>query len=195
MTRVQILTHEFVEYIPRELKDGVVYVSIPFATVIHKCCCGCGQQVVTPLSPSQWTLSFDGKSISLHPSIGNWNFPCKSHYWIKQIVSPGHRDGRNNRLPPRSVRMLLRLHTSLRFSSDPTNEPSPPLPLSPRNVKGGVLAVLSSDCSANRFPPRINRLADVSSRGGSIAGLGSLGVETLLLFPQLEKVEGRLFRI
>ena len=84
MTRVQTLTHEFVEYIPRELKDGVVYVSIPFATVIHNCCCGCGQQVVTPLSPSQWTLIFDGKSISLHPSIGNWNFPCKSHYWIKQ---------------------------------------------------------------------------------------------------------------
>ena len=84
MTRVQTLAHEFVEYVPRELKDGVVYVSIPFATVIHKCCCGCGRQVVTPLSPSQWALTFDGKSISLHPSIGNWNFPCKSHYWIKQ---------------------------------------------------------------------------------------------------------------
>jgi len=78
------LTHEFVEYVPRELKDGVVYVSIPFATVIHKCCCGCGQQVVTPLAPSQWTLSFDGQSITLHPSIGNWNFRCRSHYWIKQ---------------------------------------------------------------------------------------------------------------
>ena len=32
---------------------------------------------------SQWTLSFDGKSISLHPSVGNWNFPCRSHYWIR----------------------------------------------------------------------------------------------------------------
>lgn len=79
----QTLTHEFVEFVPRELKPGVLYVSIPFATVIHKCCCGCGQQVVTPLAPSQWTLSFDGKSISLHPSVGNWNFPCKSHYWIR----------------------------------------------------------------------------------------------------------------
>ena len=83
MTGGQTVSHEFVEYVPRELKDGVVYVSIPFATVIHKCCCGCGQQVVTPLAPSQWTLSFDGKSISLYPSIGNWKFPCKSHYWIK----------------------------------------------------------------------------------------------------------------
>ena len=84
MTGVQTLTHEFVEYVPRELKDGVLYVSIPFATVIHKCCCGCGMQVVTPLAPSQWSLTFDGKSISLDPSIGNWNFPCKSHYWIRR---------------------------------------------------------------------------------------------------------------
>lgn len=84
MKRVETLTHEFVEYVPRELKDGVVYVSIPYATVIHKCCCGCGREVVTPLAPSQWSLTFDGKSISLHPSIGNWSFPCRSHYWIKQ---------------------------------------------------------------------------------------------------------------
>ena len=84
MTGAQTLTHEFVEYVPRELKDDVVYVSIPFATVIHKCCCRCGRQVMTPLAPSQWTLSFDGKSISLHPSIGNGKFPCRSHYWIKQ---------------------------------------------------------------------------------------------------------------
>jgi hypothetical protein len=84
VSRGNSLTHEFVEYVPRELKDGVMYVSIRFATVIHKCCCGCGQQVVTPLSPSQWTLIFDGQSISLHPSIGNWSFPCRSHYWIRQ---------------------------------------------------------------------------------------------------------------
>jgi hypothetical protein len=28
-------------------------------------------------------LIFDGRSISLDPSIGNWSFPCKSHYWIR----------------------------------------------------------------------------------------------------------------
>jgi len=84
MTRVTQLNHEFVEHVPREMKDGVVYVSIPYHTVLHKCCCGCGQQVVTPLSPAQWTLIFDGETVSLHPSIGNWNFPCQSHYWIRQ---------------------------------------------------------------------------------------------------------------
>lgn len=78
------LTHEFVEYFPDELQEGVLYVSIPYATATHSCCCGCGQEVVTPLSPTDWQLTFDGKSISLHPSIGNWNFPCQSHYFIRR---------------------------------------------------------------------------------------------------------------
>jgi hypothetical protein len=38
--------------------------------------------VVTPLSPTFWRMTFDGETISLYPSIGNWNFPCRSHYWI-----------------------------------------------------------------------------------------------------------------
>ena len=78
-----ILKHEFVEYIPDKLKDGTVYVSMAYATVAHKCCCGCGNEVITPISPTDWKLIFDGESISLYPSIGNWNFTCKSHYWIE----------------------------------------------------------------------------------------------------------------
>lgn len=77
------LKHEFVEYIPDKLKDGTVYVSVAFGTVAHKCCCGCGNEVITPLSPTDWKLIFDGQSISLYPSIGNWNFACQSHYWIE----------------------------------------------------------------------------------------------------------------
>jgi hypothetical protein len=73
-----------IEYVPNNLKDRTIYVSIAFATVVHKCCCGCGNEVVTPLSPTDWELIFDGRSISLYPSIGNWNLPCQSHYWIKQ---------------------------------------------------------------------------------------------------------------
>jgi len=76
------LVHKFVEYIPNDLKDGTIYVSITFATAIHKCCCGSGNEVVTPISPTDWQLTFDGESISLYPSIGNWNLDCKSHYWI-----------------------------------------------------------------------------------------------------------------
>jgi len=83
MRREISISHEFVEFIPTDLKDGTIYVSIPFRTAIHKCFCGCGQEVVTPLSPTDWKLIFNGKTISLHPSIGNWSFHCQSHYWIK----------------------------------------------------------------------------------------------------------------
>lgn len=78
-----MLRHEFVEYIPDNLNDNTIYVSIKFATAAHKCCCGCGNEVFTPLSPTDWKLIFNGKTISLDPSIGNWNFDCKSHYWIR----------------------------------------------------------------------------------------------------------------
>ena len=53
--------------IPEIIEEGILYISIPFETVIHKCCCGCGNEVVTPLSPSQWKLTFDGVSITLDP--------------------------------------------------------------------------------------------------------------------------------
>jgi hypothetical protein len=39
---------------------------------------------VTPFSPTDWKLTFDGESISIAPSIGNWDFPCRSHYWISR---------------------------------------------------------------------------------------------------------------
>jgi hypothetical protein len=86
MKRKLKLKHEFVEYIPDNIKNGTIYVSVTFATAVHKCCCGCGQEVVTPISPTDWKLIFDGETISLYPSIGNWGFPCQSHYWIENNI-------------------------------------------------------------------------------------------------------------
>jgi len=82
------LAFEFVELLPRELAGDKLYISIPFATAVHRCCCGCGLEVVTPLAPTGWTLLFDGDTVSLSPSIGNWSFRCQSHYWIRhnQVV-------------------------------------------------------------------------------------------------------------
>lgn len=78
------MRHEFVEFIPCELEEGVLYISIPYTTAVHNCCCGCGNRVVTPLTPADWKFSYDGEAVWLSPSIGNWNFPCQSHYWIKR---------------------------------------------------------------------------------------------------------------
>jgi hypothetical protein len=77
------LKHAFVDSAPDVLEDGVVYVSIRYRSVMHKCCCGCGSEVVTPLGPTDWMLIFDGVSVSLDPSVGNWSLPCRSHYWIR----------------------------------------------------------------------------------------------------------------
>lgn len=76
------IKHKFVEFIPDEIEEGILYISIEYCTAIHRCVCGCCNEVVTPLSPTDWEITFDGKSISIYPSIGNWNFPCKSHYFI-----------------------------------------------------------------------------------------------------------------
>lgn len=76
------LEHRFVEFIPKELEDNVIYISIRFKTIVHNCVCGCGNKTVTPISPTDWRLIFNGKSITIEPSIGNWGFPCESHYWI-----------------------------------------------------------------------------------------------------------------
>jgi len=84
MMRHQTLEHRFVRNIPRELAPGVLYISMDYATAVHSCCCGCGDRVVTPFTPTDWRMTFDGESISLHPSVGNWNQKCRSHYVIQQ---------------------------------------------------------------------------------------------------------------
>lgn len=76
------IQHKFVEFIPDLIEEKTLYISIEYCSIVHNCMCGCGNEVVTPLSPTDWELCFDGKTVSLSPSIGNWNFNCKSHYFI-----------------------------------------------------------------------------------------------------------------
>ena len=76
------LEHRFVEHIPERLEPGVLYISMEYATSAHSCCCGCGEEVVTPFTPTDWKMTFDGETISLRPSIGNWTLNCRSHYVI-----------------------------------------------------------------------------------------------------------------
>ena len=77
------ITPAFVDEIPQELEVGKLYVCCRYRAVKHLCACGCGVAVNTPLHPTGWTLICDGVSVSLWPSIGNWNERCKSHYWIR----------------------------------------------------------------------------------------------------------------
>ncbi|EHR05618.1 DUF6527 family protein [Bradyrhizobium sp. WSM471] len=82
MIRYKKLEHRFVEHIPECLQPGILYVSTKYATSAHSCCCGCGEEVVAPFTPTDWKMTFDGETISLRPSIGNWTLKCRSHYVI-----------------------------------------------------------------------------------------------------------------
>lgn len=84
MSRQTHLQAEFVEFIPERLKPGKLYISRRYSTATHLCCCGCGLEVVTPLNPAKWQFTERKGKVSLYPSIGNWSFPCRSHYWITE---------------------------------------------------------------------------------------------------------------
>jgi Family of unknown function (DUF6527) len=81
--RAEVITPAFVEYIPGALADQTLYISQKYKTAAHKCCCGCGTKIVTPITPTDWTLTVVGNRVTLDPSIGNWNHPCQSHYFIR----------------------------------------------------------------------------------------------------------------
>lgn len=78
------ITFERVQYLPRELAPGILYVSEEFAVAGHLCACGCGHKVITPLGPAEWTFTERKGRATLHPSIGNWQLPCRSHYVIAE---------------------------------------------------------------------------------------------------------------
>lgn len=83
MRRLGHVTPEFVDEIPRTPEHGKLYLSCRYRAAVHLCACGCGAKVSTPLHPTGWRLSYDGQSVSLSPSVGNWSEKCQSHYVIR----------------------------------------------------------------------------------------------------------------
>jgi hypothetical protein len=72
MFRHTKLEHKFVHYIPEQLEPNVIYISMDYATAAHSCCCGCGEQVITPFTPTDWNLTFDGITGKLPTSVLNF---------------------------------------------------------------------------------------------------------------------------
>lgn len=72
-----------VQYMPKALDPGVLYVAEEFGAAAHLCPCGCGSKIRTPLGPTEWILEETATGPTLWPSIGNWQQPCQSHYWIR----------------------------------------------------------------------------------------------------------------
>lgn len=80
-----VVTHQFVSGIPArsKMEAKTLYISIPLRIANHLCICGCGTETPTPLDPDEWSMTFNGESVTLEPSIGNQKMKCQSHYWIK----------------------------------------------------------------------------------------------------------------
>jgi hypothetical protein len=79
---VKTIVVDHVNYLPKELSQGTLYVSNEYAIAGHLCACGCGVKVITPLGLAEWTYSERNGLPTLYPSIGNWQMPCRSHYFI-----------------------------------------------------------------------------------------------------------------
>jgi hypothetical protein len=129
MIREARLKHAFVQHIPDQLERGVLYVSMEYATSAHSCCCGCGAEVVAPFTPTDWRMTFDGETVSLRPSIGNWNLPCRSHYVIDR--------GRVIEAPPWTDEEIAAEQrrdkaTKARFYGAKPNPPVAPAPAPPQ---------------------------------------------------------------
>ncbi|MBW8334456.1 MAG: hypothetical protein K0M40_20745 [Prolixibacteraceae bacterium] len=83
MERIKLLK---VHYLPKELEEGFLYVSNEFGVAGHLCPCGCKNKIITPIDPIEWAFKEVNDKPTLYPSIGNWQLPCKSHYWITNGV-------------------------------------------------------------------------------------------------------------
>jgi hypothetical protein len=68
---------------PDALENGVIYISEQYRIALHNCCCGCGEEVSTPIGPTEYSISMASRGVTVHPSIGNHDFACRSHYIIK----------------------------------------------------------------------------------------------------------------
>jgi hypothetical protein len=85
-------------YMPKVFEHGILYISHRFKVAIHLCACGCGEKTVMPTGDSnniaEWdmtTKKIEGTTeadrpndftVTFRPSVGNQQFPCKSHYYI-----------------------------------------------------------------------------------------------------------------
>ena len=85
MSKVTEVSLVFVDSTPVALEPAVLYVSIKYRAIVHLCLCGCDEKVLLNLDsdPDSWSFTFDGRTISIHDSVGNIGIPCRSHYIVR----------------------------------------------------------------------------------------------------------------
>lgn len=79
-----------VRYMPKTLEPGILYFAEEFGAAAHLCACGCGTKIRTPIASTEWAIHEGPKGVTLCPSVGNWQQPCRSHY----VITDGEVDWR-----------------------------------------------------------------------------------------------------
>ena len=86
--RINELKPVFVEFIPNEKEEGILYISERFRLSVHLCACGCREQTVLPFGREEggWDMVNNNGLVSLSPSIGNFSGenPYHAHYFITE---------------------------------------------------------------------------------------------------------------
>jgi hypothetical protein len=101
MTHRVALKHQFVEFIPEDLAEDTLYISIRFATASHLCCCGCRKQGRHPVSAN--TMEADFLTARPFPSVlqsGTGIFPADPTTGLETTAFNGTKNGQMNELPP-----------------------------------------------------------------------------------------------
>lgn len=134
--KTKAIKPEFVTQFPAVFEQGVLYISEEFETAGHLCCCGCGEKVITPLNPAKWRLRKEGGTVSLSPSIGNWNYACKSHYLItkNKVIEAGQLDAAKIKTVQRRDRRDMDRYVSIvnaRAGQSTEKAPEPPTKVVP----------------------------------------------------------------
>jgi hypothetical protein len=68
----------------QDMEEGKVYISMRYRTSAHKCMCGCGELTIMPIGDKgvRWLLTENNGRVTFAPSVANWGFSCRSHYYI-----------------------------------------------------------------------------------------------------------------
>jgi hypothetical protein len=138
--RCERLEPRFVEAIPEELEPGILYVSIRFRTAQHLCACGCGSRIVTPIKPAKYSLTYDGETVSLWPSVGNWQKPCKSHYVVRGSRVVWYPEWTDREIARGRARDEAELRDYYKSRSDPEMPSEPERDAAPDTLRARIVA-------------------------------------------------------
>src|SRR5260370_27743398 len=71
-----IISLERVQYLPEQLSPSVLYLPEKYSVAGHLCACGCGNKVIMPLGPAEWSFSESNGQPFLRPLSASGNWPA-----------------------------------------------------------------------------------------------------------------------